>query len=83
MALIHCPECNKEISDKVKTCPYCGYPFEDTNKSANTIQQVEIASVNLTPKNPTKKINIIIISAIIVVLIAIIFGTISILQKKL
>ena len=24
MALTHCPECNKEISDKAETCPQCG-----------------------------------------------------------
>jgi DNA-directed RNA polymerase subunit RPC12/RpoP len=30
MALIHCPECSKEISDKVKSCPHCRYPIEDT-----------------------------------------------------
>jgi RNA polymerase subunit RPABC4/transcription elongation factor Spt4 len=28
MALINCPECNKEVSDKAKSCPNCGYPFE-------------------------------------------------------
>lgn len=25
MALINCPECGKEISDKAKSCPNCGY----------------------------------------------------------
>lgn len=33
MALINCPECNKEISDKATVCPNCGYPLpvkEDT-----------------------------------------------------
>ncbi|MBD5535635.1 MAG: zinc ribbon domain-containing protein [Lachnospiraceae bacterium] len=25
MALINCPECNKEISNTAKTCPNCGY----------------------------------------------------------
>lgn len=25
MALIKCPECNKEISDTIKKCPHCGY----------------------------------------------------------
>lgn len=25
MALIKCPECNKEISDQAKYCPSCGY----------------------------------------------------------
>lgn len=24
MALINCPECGKEVSDKAKTCPNCG-----------------------------------------------------------
>ncbi len=28
MALINCPECNKEISDKANSCPHCGYPIE-------------------------------------------------------
>ncbi|MBQ6570091.1 MAG: zinc ribbon domain-containing protein [Clostridia bacterium] len=28
MALIKCPECEKEISNLAKNCPYCGYPLE-------------------------------------------------------
>lgn len=28
MALIKCPECGKEISDKAIRCPGCGYPVE-------------------------------------------------------
>lgn len=28
MALISCPECNKEISDKANACPHCGLPLE-------------------------------------------------------
>lgn len=27
MGLIKCPECGKEISDKVSSCPNCGYPL--------------------------------------------------------
>ncbi len=30
MALIKCSECGKEVSDKARTCPYCGNPI-DTN----------------------------------------------------
>jgi len=26
MALINCPECNNQISDKAEACPYCGLP---------------------------------------------------------
>ena len=25
MALIHCPECGKEVSSESATCPNCGY----------------------------------------------------------
>lgn len=28
MALIKCPECNQEISDKAKVCIHCGYPIK-------------------------------------------------------
>ena len=27
MALINCPECKKEVSDKAISCPYCGFPI--------------------------------------------------------
>lgn len=27
MALINCPECNKEISNKASSCPHCGCPI--------------------------------------------------------
>ena len=29
MALIKCPECGQEVSDKAKVCINCGYPLED------------------------------------------------------
>lgn len=32
MALINCPECNEEISDKAGQCPHCGYPLDVKNK---------------------------------------------------
>lgn len=35
MALIKWPECQKDISDKVKACPHCGYPLvEETDAGA-------------------------------------------------
>ena len=30
MALINCPECNKEINDSAKSCPHCGYKFKNS-----------------------------------------------------
>ena len=29
MSLINCPECNKEVSEKAKTCPNCGHPIKE------------------------------------------------------
>ena len=28
MALINCPECERQISDQAKNCPDCGYPVK-------------------------------------------------------
>lgn len=30
MALINCPECNHQVSDKAQSCPNCGYPLIET-----------------------------------------------------
>ena len=68
MALIVCPECGKEISDKVKACPHCGYPFQE---EADTVapQPVEVTSVKLTSPEQKKKIrNGVIIAAVAIIL---------------
>ena len=41
MALIKCPECGKEISDKSKHCIHCGYPLDEL-KINNTNQLYKI-----------------------------------------
>ena len=33
MALIKCPECNKEFSDQAKCCPNCGFPTDEILKN--------------------------------------------------
>lgn len=45
MALIICPECNKEISDKVKSCPHCGYPIAEDVSSAHEPLNVKVTSI--------------------------------------
>jgi len=37
MALIVCPECGKEISDKSEVCIHCGYPLINTKCSINGV----------------------------------------------
>lgn len=44
MALINCPECGKEISDKAESCPNCGYPIAEEvvlkeNSDENTMEE--------------------------------------------
>jgi hypothetical protein len=34
MALIHCRECGREISDQAESCPGCGYPLKDKTSRA-------------------------------------------------
>lgn len=36
MALIKCPECGKEISNKSKQCIHCGYPLDESIINQNT-----------------------------------------------
>lgn len=36
MALISCPDCKKEISDKAPTCPGCGAPIAKDQESAGS-----------------------------------------------
>ena len=31
MALIKCPECGREISNKAASCPHCGMPIDSQN----------------------------------------------------
>ena len=42
MALISCPECGVEVSDKATSCPKCGYPVQQAVQVA--LQQERMAS---------------------------------------
>ena len=69
MALINCPECSKEISDKVKSCPYCGYPFDETsiqNEEAKP-QQVELTGVRISGGKRKKTVLFVILGIVLVV----------------
>lgn len=39
MALIKCPECGKEISDKASACPNCAYPFGNNNHVVDELKK--------------------------------------------
>lgn len=45
-ALVHCPECGKEISDKAPTCPYCGCPSDaESSKQRLYSENARVRSV--------------------------------------
>lgn len=50
MALIKCPECKNNISDKAPTCPKCGYPITDLSRNTNR--------ADVKPLSPQKKWNL-------------------------
>lgn len=31
MALVQCPECNREVSDQATACPKCGHPLRESS----------------------------------------------------
>ncbi len=45
MALIKCPECGREISDKAVACIHCGFPLEELKKE-NTLKKENAVSVS-------------------------------------
>lgn len=47
MALIICPECGKEISDKAKACIHCGFPLDSINDLDPTPTE---ENMNICPK---------------------------------
>lgn len=58
MALIKCPECSKEVSNKAPSCPHCGTPI------AAASDQTETGVVLTTVQETSKKLKIhILISA--------------------
>lgn len=64
MALIKCPECQKEISDVAKTCPNCGYELKtavngNISKSRGATKEAWLGDKNISSEamEKRKKIN--------------------------
>lgn len=65
MALIKCPECGKEISNKASSCPGCGYPINKTEV------ETEQDRINIRGKNKGKNF---LAFGIILFFVSMIFG---------
>lgn len=48
MALVKCPECNHEVSDKAQICPNCGYKLLENNKIKVSVKVPLVASIIYT-----------------------------------
>jgi hypothetical protein len=53
MALIKCPECGREISDKAPNCPNCGY-VQDTASVKGSVDDAINVNVNKIEKTGKK-----------------------------
>lgn len=62
MALIKCPECNNDVSDKAEKCPKCGYEFKKKGDSGSL-------ELNKFIKNPNFKYVVVVIVALVVAFI--------------
>lgn len=62
MALVRCPKCKKEISDKAERCIHCGYPMNEIKKIPSEfdgLQKEEFESnISVTDINTEKNNNI-------------------------
>lgn len=69
MAMISCPECGKDISDRALTCPNCGCPIEP---KSNIQPNDEESQLEIHPHNGSSSKRIYIAIAAIAIIIAII-----------
>lgn len=80
MALIICPECQREISDKARTCPHCGCPIDHTTLSELPIILDQTLDTHSTPrtlktvkkKSHPKRFILLIVSLIAIIIVGII-----------
>ena len=61
MALIKCPECDKEISDSAQNCVHCGYPLNKDATEAKPQAEANMAVIQ-KGKSPVKDRKIITIN---------------------
>lgn len=45
MAMIKCPECGKEISDRAEACPHCGCPIDESPLETSEYAKLMVISL--------------------------------------
>lgn len=51
MALIHCPECSHEVSDRAPSCPHCGYIRSVVKSSTPSVREPEPTRIGIQEKH--------------------------------
>lgn len=70
MALITCPECGREVSDKAAACPYCGNPLKE---NADTGMSTKADAVSAAQKKNYLKYSLLLWPLYVVEIIVFIF----------
>lgn len=52
MALISCPECGHQVSDKARSCPQCGYPFTEIDNVCENNDRYDVV-IEMIPNHET------------------------------
>lgn len=57
MALIKCPECNGQVSDRASVCIHCGYPLQEKNQKIiwNNIDVTDVENFYIGLSKQNKK----------------------------
>ena len=50
MAMIKCPECGQNVSDKAATCPHCGYAVADSRPDGMVRIKMSVISQTVTSR---------------------------------
>ena len=89
MALVKCPECGNEVSDRAVSCPKCGYPLEkkssqscEHNSATENNGDAVYAKTDVNNIQPEKINKKIIIPVIAIVAITIVFILSVMLKNK-
>ena len=45
MALIKCPECGREVSDRAGSCPHCGFPLTSLKTDGTVMIKLNVKNV--------------------------------------
>lgn len=82
MALIKCPECGKDISDKAKSCPNCGYEINTVRYGEEIGTGIKTSIKGLNTTASPKKREICIKLIIIPLILFLVFFSFGILIKS-